>query len=127
MKIHIGRIIVTAIAIEVLSIVSLVAVVALTGPGERIAAEAYAQKLGLWLGPLAGFVFCFFGGYWVAKRARYRPVAHGLAVGLATAIIDVVLLVASAPAFSPVFLLSNVGRVVAGALGGWVGTNRVHG
>lgn len=120
MKIHTGRIIVTAIAIEVLSIVSLVAVVALTGPGERIAAQAYAQELGWWLGPLTGFVFCFLGGSWVAKHARNRPVAHGCAVGLVTAAMDVILLAASDPSFSPVFLLSNVGRVVAGALGGWV-------
>ena len=112
-----GRIVLTAIAIEVAGIVGLIAIVAAAGPGERVAALAFAQQVGLWFGPLCGALLCFGGGYWLGRRSM-RPVLTGAALGLVVAAIDLALLVADGADFAGVFVLSNVLRVVCGAAGG---------
>ena len=122
MKIQIGRTLLTAFVVEVLAIVVLVIAVALFGPQDVEAAQAWAAEAGRWLGPLAGFLFCIAGGWFVARTALTDRVMHGLALGATVALIDVALLVAGGSGFEMVFLLSNLGRVLAGAIGGWLAT-----
>lgn len=107
-----------AVVIEGLAILVLVGVVAVTGPGDPVAARAYAEDLGYWLGPLAGFVLCVGGGWLVSRRSGSRQVSRGLLLGAMVVGIDVTLLVASGATFQPILALSNMGRLVAGALGG---------
>lgn len=120
MKIQIGKTLVTAFVVEILAIAVLVIAVALFGPGEAEADQAWAAETGRWLGPLAGFLFCVLGGWFVARTATSDRVIHGLALGVTVALIDVALLVAGGSGFEMIFLISNVGRVVAGAFGGWL-------
>lgn len=114
----IGKIVAIAIVIEILSIAIFVVLVGAFGPREPSAAQAFAERLGVWVGPLSGFILCVFGGWWFARRSEGDPVANGLGLGVAVAVIDVVLLVASGAPFQMIFAVSNVGRMVAGALGG---------
>lgn len=120
MNLHYVKIILAGLATEVLAIATLVLIVALLGPGERAADQAFAESIGYWVGPIAGFVFCLAAGFWVAKSAGTLRIQHGLLVGVVAAAIDVVLLMASSPPFSMVFVVSNIGRIVAGTLGGWL-------
>jgi hypothetical protein len=50
--------------------------------------------------------------------------AHGIAVGAGTAVLDfsIALLLTGGGAISGLLFLSNGGRIVAGALGGWLGS-----
>ena len=120
MKNRIVRILVTAFAVEILAVLVLVLIVAIFGPSDPAAAEAYAKDLGYWVGPIAGFVFCLLGGWWVAKGLDTPPLVNGLLLGIAVAAIDITILVLAGEAFQTVFAVSNVGRVIAGTLGGWL-------
>ncbi|MEZ4588231.1 MAG: hypothetical protein R2909_17775 [Gemmatimonadales bacterium] len=118
MPIKVGRVILIGIAAELLAILCLVALVALLGPSGPSEATAFAEKLGRWVGPIAGFLSCLAGGWLVARGLPTHHVANGLALGLFVMVIDVTLLASTGEGFEPVFLVSNVGRVVAGGLGG---------
>lgn len=120
MSIRVGRILAIAIVVEALAILGLVIVVALLGPSDPDSARAYAERVGYWFGPSAGFVLCIAGGWFVARRLTEGQVLNGLALGVAVAAIDIALIVAGGAAFQFVFVASNVGRVVAGTLGGWL-------
>ncbi len=120
MKIQIGKTLITAFVVEILAIAALVVAVALFGPGEVEASRVWAAETGQWLGPLAGFLLCILGGWFVARSAPSDHVFHGFALGVTVALIDVALLVTGGSDFEMIFLISNVGRVVAGAIGGWL-------
>ncbi len=114
------RIVLTAFAAEALSIALLVLVVALFGPHERAQDAAFAERVGQWLGPLSGLVLCALGGYFVARPLAGGQVLHGALLGLAAAAIDLALLVLGGAPFQLLFVLSNLGRVLAGCAGGWI-------
>jgi len=116
----IGRIVLIAIVVEALAITVLVALVAALGPSDPVEAEAYAQELGSWVGPLAGFVLCIAGGWLVASKLDARHVLAGLVLGALVAAIDAALLVAAGAEFQPIFAVSGVGKLVAGCMGGWL-------
>ena len=120
MSIKAGRILVVAVAVEALAIIGLVIVVALLGPLDPDAARAYAQETGYWFGPSAGFVLCIAGGWFVARRLTEGQILNGLVLGAAVAAIDVALIIASGAPFQFIFVVSNVGRIVAGTIGGWI-------
>lgn len=120
MQLRVGRIVATAVAAEVLAVLSLVLLVGLFGPSDSAAVQAYAERLGYWVGPIAGFGFCLLGGYWVARGLTGSQVLNGFVLGLVVAGIDIAILVASGTAFEPVFAVSNIGRIIAGSLGGWI-------
>ena len=61
-----------------------------------------------------------FGAFWVARRLSDSHIANGLALGIPAAALDVGILVAMGAPFKPIFALSNVGRVLAGVIGGWL-------
>jgi len=120
MQIRVGRIMIAAVGAEVLAVLALVLLVALFGPADGVAAQAYAERLGYWVGPIAGFGFCLLGGFWVARGLHTAQVPNGLVLGCVVAGIDIGILVVSGAAFQPVFAVSNIGRVIAGSVGGWI-------
>jgi hypothetical protein len=109
-----------AIAIEAVAVLILVVVVAVFGPSEPDAAQAYAERLGYWIGPLAGFTLCVGGGWLAARSLTADHIRRGMLLGAMVAAIDVAILVAGGAAFQAIFVVSNLGRVVAGSLGGWL-------
>ncbi len=119
MKVRIARTLITALVAEILAIAGLVIAVALFGPSEAEAAAEWAAETGWWFGPVAGFILCLVGGWFVARGATSDHVVHGLLLGVVVAAIDVGLLLAGGAEFQMVFVISNVGRVVAGGVGGW--------
>jgi hypothetical protein len=125
MRIRWVHIVVAAVVAEVAAVALLILLVAVFGPSDsEEAAEHYAEQLGRWVGPLGGAALCFLGGYWVARSARTRRPMHGLLVGVAAALIDIAMLLAFRVSFQWLFVASNVGRVLAGWLGGWAATLR---
>ncbi|NNE08527.1 MAG: hypothetical protein HKN20_08195 [Gemmatimonadetes bacterium] len=126
MRIRIGRIIGGAFLVEVLAILTLTVIVALSGFTDADEAAAYAERIGYLVGPIAGFVFCFVLGWWVARGLASGHLMHGLLLGAGAAAIDIAILVASGAAFEPVFVISNAGRLAAGALGGWLAGRSVR-
>ena len=107
-----------ALLIEALAVLTLVLVVAFVGPSDPAEAQAYAEEVGTWLGPVAGFVLCLGGGWLVARRRSTGHVARGALLGSMVAAIDVAILAAGGAGFQLLFLVSNAGRIVAGSLGG---------
>ena len=126
MHIRPGRILVVAILAETLAVLTLVLAVALFGPSEPSAAQAYAERIGLWVGPIAGFLFTMAGGWWVAKNLANSQVRSGFVLGVVVAIIDISILLLSGAEFLPIFAISNIGRVIAGSLGGWLASRYGH-
>src|SRR6185503_16775192 len=61
------KLIVGAVAAEIGAILILVCLVAVFGPHEAKADQVYAEKLGVWVGPLAGALLGFLGALWVAR------------------------------------------------------------
>jgi len=116
----IGRLALLAVLIEALAVFVLILVVALFGPADPGAAQAYAERLGYWVRPIAGFALCLGGGWLVARQLTSGHVARGLLLGTLVAGIDVAIIVASGSGFRLIFALSNLGRLVAGSLGGLV-------
>ena len=118
MSIRIGLVVLVAIVTEVLAILALVLVVAVAGPTEPAAAQSYAEEIGYWLGPVAGFVLCVAGGWFVASRVPKHRLLNGFAVGAVAAAIDIAILVASGTDFLGIYVISNIGRIAAGSIGG---------
>ena len=120
------RLIPAAVLAELLPIVLLVALVALLGPSDPFEAESFALRLGAWVGPLAGALATFALAIWVAHPLAEGHVLHGALLGVLVALLDGVLLVLGATSFEWLFVASGVGRIVAGALGGYVASRRVE-
>jgi len=131
-RIRWGRVAVAVIAAEALPILALVVVVFVYGftdfskQPDALTPEEFAPVAGTWVGPIGGFVATFLFGLWAARRAGERPIAHGTAVGVGTALLDFSLgmLLGGAGDIHPVFILSNGGRILAGVLGGWLASRR---
>ena len=114
------RIVVAAVAAEAIGIVALFALVTVFGPSDLPSAQLFAERLGLWVGPVSGGLFCLAGGLCFGRRLSARQVASGLAVGVLAAAIDDALLWVGGTAFEPIFAVSNTLRIGAGTAGGWI-------
>jgi hypothetical protein len=118
------RIVVAIFLAEALPVLLLVAVVvaysAVRQP-ESASPEEFAPRAGLWIGPIGGFLATWLFAWWAARTAAARKLAHGMVVGLGTALLDLGLgvLLGGADALQPIFFISNAGRIFAGVLGGW--------
>lgn len=120
-----GRIVLAVVAAEVLPILALVAVVMVYGLARAANSptpEEFAPIAGNWVGPIGGFLATILLAHWGARRAPSRPLAHGLAIGVGTALLDFALGISlgGGGAIGPLFLVSNGGRVATGLLGGWL-------
>jgi hypothetical protein len=118
------------LAAEILPIMALIFVVIIYGlirQPDSPTPEAFAPQAGNWIGPIGGFlsVLCFSA--LVALTSSNRPFAHGLSVGLGTAALDFCLGLSMGGGRRPellVLIASNAGRIIAGVLGGWLGSKR---
>ena len=126
MKIRWLKLILGAIAAEVLAILVLIAVVAIVGPRDQAQAQAYAEKMGQWVGPLAGVVLSFLGALWVSRGLTSGHLLHGFLFGLIYALVDVALLVAMQAPFMWLFVASDGGKLLAGIAGGLVSAKRTQ-
>jgi len=120
MAFRLGRIIIIAIVVEALAIIGLIGIVAVFGPSDPNSAQAYAEEVGYWFGPVVGIVLCIAGGWFVARRLKQHQVLNGLVLGAIVAAIDVALLVAGGATFQLIFIASNIGKLLAGSIGGWL-------
>jgi hypothetical protein len=120
MRVQAGRIAIATITAELLAVLTLVVIVAVLGPSDATAAQAYAERLGFWVGPIAGFGFCLLGGWWVGRDLSAFHVRNGLLLGISVAVLDITILILSGASFHPIFAVSNIGRGLAGTIGGWI-------
>jgi hypothetical protein len=120
MKIRWIRLILGPIAAEVAAILILVLIVAIFGPRDQAQAQAYAEKHGQWVGPLAGVVLSFLGALWVSRGLSAGHLLHGFLFGLIYALIDAALIVAAQAPFMWLFVASDSGKFFAGIAGGLV-------
>jgi uncharacterized membrane protein len=123
MRLPILRIIVLAVMVEATAIAILAVLVAIFGPrgAEASTIQAFAEHLGEFVGPIASAVLCFLGAWWLARRAEQREVLCGFLLGVACVTIDLALLFPLGGKFGWLIAVSNAGRLIAGALGGYVG------
>ena len=119
------RLITAAIAAEVIPIVILVAIVALVGPGETSEAQDFANRTGRWFGPIAGGVVTFLFAVWLTRPLVKDHSRYGLLLGLLVAVLDASLLVVSGASFDGLFVLSGLGRILMGFLGGYIVSKRL--
>jgi hypothetical protein len=120
------RCLIAAVLAEVAAIATLVLIVAVLGPRDPAAAQAYAEGLGRFVGPIAGVLFGVIGGYLVARPLRTAHLKHGAFFGILFALTDIALLGLSQAPFEPIFILSNVGRFVGGILGARLASGRAQ-
>ena len=114
------RLVIAAVVAEIIPIVLLVALVAIFGPGDAAEAEAYAARLGRWVGPIGGGLATFLLAFWVVRPLAAGHVLHGFLLGVLVAVIDAGLLVGGSTVFEWLFVISGAGRIVAGTLGGYL-------
>jgi len=116
-----GRAIAATLVAEALGMIALIALVAAFGPPGFEEATPFAARLGAYVGPISGFLLCMIGGWWTAKAAAVPDrVVNGVAMGLTAAALDIGLSFALGGHFVPLLAYSNIGRVAAGTLGGWL-------
>ena len=117
--IRIGRIALATIASELTPILLLVVVVLIyeTRGVDPQTRQAFAERVGMWLGPIAGAISTFCFGF-IAARGTGRPVLHGTIVGVAVALLDAALIFGSGAKFIPLFAASWTGKILAGVAAG---------
>jgi hypothetical protein len=120
--IRIGR---TTIDSELTPILLLVVVVLIyeTRGVDPQARQAFAERVGMWLGPIAGAIATVGFGL-VAARGTDRPLLHGTLVGVAVALLDAALTLAMGAKFIPLFAASWTGRLLAGVAAGLLAARR---
>ena len=120
-----GRIALATIAGELTPIVLLVVVVLLyeTRGVDAQTRQAFAERVGMWLGPIAGAISTFGFGF-LAARDTGRPLLHGTLVGVAVAVLDAVLTLATGAKFIPLFAASWAGKILAGVAAGLLAPRR---
>jgi hypothetical protein len=117
------RIAAAIFAAEALPVLALVAVVFVYGflrKTDSLSPEQFAPLAGNWVGPIGGFLATGGFAYWAARGSGHSALMHGIAVGVGTALLDfgIAYALVGKDAISILLLVSNTGRVIAGALGG---------
>ena len=123
--IRIGRIALATIAGALTPILLLVVVVLIyeTRGVDAQTRQAFAERVGMWLGPIAGAISTFGFGF-LAARGTDRPLLHGTLVGVAVALLDAVLIFAPGAKFIPLFAASWAGKILAGVAAGLLASRR---
>ena len=117
MQVRWGRLVVGSVIAELTVIALLAVVVVIIGPHAPLADQVFAQNLGRWVGPIGGALVTFLGTLVIARPLSTDQVAHGLLLGGLLALLDITILVASRAPFEWIFVVSNLGKIVAGYLG----------
>jgi len=128
MTIRAGRLLVAAPLAELLSVAGMLVpgfavffTLASTTATGRI---MEMQSLALWTAPLAGFVFCLLGGWWIARGTTVGHERSGLVLGVSVAMIDLALLAASGAPFGALYVSSPVARIAGGYCGALLAKRR---
>ena len=123
--IRIGRIALATIVSELTPILLLVVVVLIyeTRGVDPQTRQAFAERVGMWLGPIVGAIATFVVGFFAA-RGTDRPLLHGTIIGIAVALLDAVLTMATGAKFVPLFAASWTGRLIAGIAAGLLAARR---
>jgi hypothetical protein len=122
MSLRVRRLAIAAPLAELIPVAMLTALLPLllaSGTGTLVYQIMQAQRLALWVAPVSGFVACALGGWWVSRRASVDAERNGLALGVAVAGFDLVLLAVSGAPFGALMVLSVTGRIAGGYAGGW--------
>jgi hypothetical protein len=124
-RIRIGRVALATIAGELTPILLLVIVVLVyeTTGVDAQTRQAFAERVGMWLGPIAGAISTFGFGF-LAARDTDRPLLHGTLVGISVALLDAVLIFAPGAKFIPLFAASWAGKFLAGVAAGLLAARR---
>jgi hypothetical protein len=122
LHIPVVRLILAVIAAELVPLIILVAIVGAFGPSEPdlAAAQQFAARMGRWVGPIGGAICAYLAAYGIGRIAPERALSDGIIVGLCLAALDVIILVASNAPFEWLYVWSNVGKLAAATLGGFV-------
>src|SRR5262245_27299392 len=115
MSLRVGRLLIGTPIAELLAVAGLLlpTIVGFATLKATVTERMFAmQTIALWSAPIAGFVLCLLGGWWVARGAATAHVRNGVALGVAVAAIDLVLLVASGAPFGVLVMLSVTSRVI---------------
>jgi hypothetical protein len=123
--IRIGRIALATIAGELTPILLLVIVVLVyeTSGVDAQTRQAFAERVGMWLGPIAGAISTFAFGF-LAARGTERPLLNGTLVGVAVAVLDAILIFAPGYKFIPLFAFAWSGKILAGVMAGLLAARR---
>ena len=122
MSLRVRRLAIAAPLAELIPVAVLTALLPLllaSGRGTLVYQIMQAQRLALWVGPMGGFVACALGGWWVSRRAFVDAERNGLTLGVVVAGFDLALLVLSGAPFGALMVLSAIGRIAGGYVGGW--------
>lgn len=120
MRVRWGRLLLGTAIAELVPVATLILMVAAMGPRDPEEAEFFANELGQWIGPLVGAAMAFVMARWVTRPLQRGHALHGFLLGFLLAMLDVVILVATGAAFVWIFVASNLGKIVAGTIGGMV-------
>ena len=82
------------------------------------------QRLALLTGPAAGFLCCVLGALWVLRGANAGHERNGLALGIAVALVDLSLLIASGAPVGVLMITSVASRIAGGYCGGLLAKRR---
>ena len=123
--IRIGRIAMATIAGELTPILLLIVVVLIheTRGVDAQTRQAFAERAGMWVGPIAGAIATLGFGF-LAARGTDRPQLHGILVGLGVALLDAIIIFASGSKFIPLFAVSWTGKILAGVAAGFLAARR---
>jgi hypothetical protein len=124
-----GRLLIAVPLAELLAVAGMIvpAMITLqTFDATATARIAEMQWVALWAAPAAGFVFCLLGGWWAARRLTAGHELNGLALGIAVALIELVLLIASGAPFGALYVTALAARIAGGYCGGLVAKRRAQ-
>lgn len=108
--------------IPVLVLIFVVMLYSMVRKDDSLSPEEFAPMAGNWVGPIAGFFVTGLMGFWAGRRAVFKPLQHGMAVGIGTALLDLMIAtgLTGELMLSGLLVASNTGRIVAGTLGGFL-------
>lgn len=122
MSLEVRRLVIAAPVAELIPVAALTALLPMllaSGTGTLVYQIIEAQRLALWVGPIAGFVACALGGWWVSRGTFADAERNGLTLGVAVCVFDLALLAVSGAPFGALMALSAIGRIAGGYAGGW--------
>lgn len=120
MKLRWRRLAGASLAAEALPIVFLVILVSVFSSGDPVEDQNFASETGRWFGPVVGAIVTFLVGIWLTRGVKAHRIAHGVALGILVAALDLAIIAASPTPFELLFFGSALGRVGAGTLAGYL-------
>jgi hypothetical protein len=123
------RIAIAAVLAELIPLVVLVATITVysyaIAPGlNKEAYQAFADSAGKIIGPGVGTLATLGMAYWAARKFAYRQVMYGLATGVLVIILEISVLATPKADFDFMNVLVLLGKLLAGALGGFLAMQR---